>query len=1177
MKKITLWAVSSLLILMTNTVAAQNVWTQHNDQGRTGWYPYETTLNTTNVNKNTFGLSFSHQTDDRIFAQPLVVLRVNIPDKGIKNVVYVATLNNTVYAFDADANANAYWVKNFTNKISAAPGTDCTVCRPATSDDMHPSLCNGGYTDISGNIGIVGTPVIDTTAGTMYFVTKIVNPSDGTIDNHAFIDKTKNEYTYTNTGFHQYLHAIDITTGEERPSSPVEITATVPGTGDGKDAGNMITFDPRRQFDRAGLVLSNGVIYLTFAAHCDFNPSHGWVISYDATTLHQIKAYNATPNDGRGGSWMSGSAPAVDGSGNLYLTTGNSLNEFGDANSIPEVNLYPAILPSDPANRGESVIKLTPNLTLASFFTPFTYLELNDADKDFGTQVMLIPGTNLAMTGCKDDSIYVMDQNNLGGFDPVKNHTAQSIFVSPDALMHSSFSYFGGPTPYVYQFSENSRLRAYPVSGGGLNTSGAITNTAIAGPTGYSGAFLAVSSKGSDASTAVLWAYRAIAGCNANGGDCHGILHAVKADNVTTELWNSDMIDADKINIFNKMSCPSVALGKVYLAANKNALLVYGLKTNTSCVVNVALNKPVTASSEAATVEAKLAVDGDMGSRWSSNFSDNQWIAIDLGARYDICKMAIFWETAFGKDFDLQVSEDGSTWTTVDPVRGNSSLATEFNGACSGRYVRMNGIQRGSGFGYSIYEFQVFGNPASSCPTPSGLSASSVSVNTELLSWSPVFGASQYIIKYRPNNSGSWITRTSNTNSITLSALSCGTIYYDSVGAVCPSDNSNFAAGSFQTEDCPANSCDILPTRYDHVDLGDIGVAGSVCKNATVYTISGSASLDGADGLQFVYTGNGILDQEAHGQLILQDQASSSNKLGIMVRDSLTNTSRFAFIASVSNGNKIVFDYRDVPGGPIHEMNLPGQPLPFWLKVGKIGTQYSASTSPDGVNWTLVAGPVQLNFGSDPANPPNYGMAVTSGDNTLLSTGKIDNFDLAGSAPLPIILSSFTAKKVGQDQVLVSWTTSMEEHVDHFDVQRSGSNASFQTIGTVKAVGESETPQSYSLTDEQPMPGINYYRLNEIDKDGRSFISLVVSVKLADAEGVEVYPNPANSYTNIITRKDPILELNLFDATGKSLDHFQYANGRTTVKLNTASLTPGIYFLSIKTKSKTFRQKLSKQ
>ena len=271
------------------------------------------------------------------------------------------------------------------------------------------------------------------------------------------INNIKDEYNYTTTGFHQYLHAIDIRTGNERPNSPVEITPVVTGTGDGQTSPGLIKFNPRTQFNRAGLVLSNGMVYIAFAAHCDNNPSHGWIVSYDAGSLALVHAYIATPNDGRGGIWMSGTAPAVDESGNIYFTTGNSLNE--DRTSL-NYNTYNA-LPTDPANRGEGVIKLAPDLSLSSYFTPFNYIALDDADKDFPTQVMLIPNTQLAMTGCKDNILYIMNKTNLGGYSAVSNNVVQMVSVQSGATMHSSFAYFGGVAPKVYQFSENSPLKSY--------------------------------------------------------------------------------------------------------------------------------------------------------------------------------------------------------------------------------------------------------------------------------------------------------------------------------------------------------------------------------------------------------------------------------------------------------------------------------------------------------------------------------------------------------------------------------------------------------------------------------------------------------------------------------------------------------------------------------------------
>jgi len=1336
MRLLTLRTITVLCCLCAYPSLAQNVWTQHNDQGRTGWYPFETTLNTANVNQNTFGLAFDYTTDERIFSQPLVILNVNIPNKGNKNVVYVATQNNTVYAFDADVNTPAYWSRNYSGVLPG--GGSCGNCRPAMANEMHPSLCGGSYPDFYGNakIGIVGTPVIDVAAGTIYFVTKVVDPTTPGYDNHGFVSGIKDEYNYKTNGFHQYLHAVDIANGNERPNSPVEIVASSTGVGDGQSTPGVIPFDPRRQMARAGLVLNNGKIYIAFAAHCDFNPSHGWVLKYDAVSLALDKAYNSTPNDGRGGIWMSGTAPAVDGAGNLYFTTGNSLNE--DRTAV-EYNTFNSD-PNDPVNRGESVVKLDANLGIADYFTPFNYIELNDADKDFPIQVMLLPGTNLALTGCKDDSLYIFDRNNLTGFDPAKNNVKQRVFVQNSATMHSSFAYFGGPTPYAYQYSENSQLKAYPVTVNGL--SAAITNNSIASPSGGSGGYLSVSSNGSDPSTGILWAYQGVHGCNANQSLCPGTLHAVSASNITQELWNSDMVSADNIDFFNKFSCPTIALGKVYVTANSNQLKVYGLKANTTCVNNVALGKTAHALTNPG-IESNV-IDDNLATKWTGAGPPTDSIYIDLGGLYNICNIVLIWNpTGFASDYDLKVSVDGINWTTVSQVRGNTQTTTEYTSAVTARYVNMRGITEGPG-NYSIEEFQIFGSPAANtCVQPTSLTASTEatlfpsttpagnlnhenpagievgvrfksSVNgfvkgirfykggaadggthtgklysnggalissavftgetasgwqevdfgapvaitagttyvatyfssqgyyygsanyftsalvngpltapedgdggfpngvylytppapgfptntyhsgnywvepvfiysnsseiSEHLSWDPGVNVNQYIIKYRPNLSASWITRTSPTNSIDIHPLACGTLYNFTVQADCGAMQSPVASGSFTTADCPPTTCDILPTRYYNVDLGDIGVSGSTCfTNATgSFKLEGSGTDIGGndDQFQFAFTTNDIADYNMSGRIAEYNPANNLSKTGIMVRDSLTNTSRFAYLAYRNNG--FVFEYRNAPGGAVATIVIPGTyTIPYWARISKTGTSYTAFLSPNGSDWTEVAGPLQLNFGNDPGNVPNYGMAVTSADNAVLSSGTIDNFSLVVSQPLPILLLSFTAKNINNDHVQVSWSTSMEHLVDYFEIQKSTDNRGFETFAKVQAVGESQVIQNYSVNDNHPVPGTNYYRLKEVDKDGKFFYSSVVSVRIEDNADMEIYPNPAADFTNVHSYKSPITEVRVYDVTGKLLQSLTAADGQQTIRLNTTGLAQGVYVIQVKTEhGDLYRKKL---
>src|SRR5713226_3806662 len=534
------WAASSQMFTTqaTNTTAPfAGVLTQHNDNSRTGANLNESILNINNVNTNQFGLVFTRAVDDQVYAQPLVMNGVSIPGVGARNIVIVATVNDSVYAFDGDdpSVSAPYWQVSFLGPNAVAP----------RNSDMT-GACGGRYQDFSGNIGIVGTPVIDAASGTVYLVAR-------TLENL--------------TTFVQRLHALDVRTGAERTNSPTVIMATYPGSG----AGN--TFDPQRQNQRPGLALVNGIVYISWASHCDWGPYHGWVIGYDAATMQRAVVFNDTPNGGAAGIWMSGQAPAADTNGNLYLSTGNGTVDT-----------------SGGVNRGESFLKLTrsgTNLNITSWFTPYNWLNLENGDVDLGSAgLLLIPGTTLAFSGGKQGVVYLVKRDNMGGLsgDPTADTNVVQTFSVASAQIHGGPIWWDAPDgSYSYIWPSSVHLQQYKFDrAAGMFLLPAYAQGSLAAPNGQPGGILAVSAHGTNAGTGIVWAYHQLTG-DANQSVRPGILHAYNAQNVTSELWNSQQVSArDSVGNYAKFCPPTVANGKVYLATFSSRLNVYGLLPSTA-------------------------------------------------------------------------------------------------------------------------------------------------------------------------------------------------------------------------------------------------------------------------------------------------------------------------------------------------------------------------------------------------------------------------------------------------------------------------------------------------------------------------------------------------------------------------------------------------------------------
>lgn len=336
--------------------------------------------------------------------------------------------------------------------------------------------------------------------------------------------------------------------------------------------GGVLTFDPQRANQRPGLALVNGIVYISWASHCDWGPYHGWVMGYDATTLQRAVVYNDTPNGASGGIWMSGQAPSVDAGGNLYISTGNGT--VGTTSNR-----------RDTINRGESFLKLTrngTNFTIASWFTPYNFTNLENGDVDLGSAgLLLIPGTTLAFSGGKGGTLYLVNRDNMGGLSgstSADTNIIQSIALGSHQF-HTGPVWWDGPgNSYAYVWLAGDFLRQYKFNPAtGMFVVPNYAQSQISATNGQPGGILALSARGTNAGSGILWAASQLDG-DANQAVRRGILIAFNAQNVTNVLWDSEQLSArDAVGNFAKFVPPTVANGKVYLATFSNRLNVYGL------------------------------------------------------------------------------------------------------------------------------------------------------------------------------------------------------------------------------------------------------------------------------------------------------------------------------------------------------------------------------------------------------------------------------------------------------------------------------------------------------------------------------------------------------------------------------------------------------------------------
>jgi len=532
-------------VTVTPLDAVAGVFSWRNDNGLTGQNRQETVLTPAAVSGGGFGKRFSCPVDGYVFAQPLYASNVTAAGTT-QNVVFVATENDSVYAFDADANpCRQLWQASF-----LAPGVT-PVCQPNCSSDV-------GTDNLGPQIGITGTPVIDPKTAILYVVAE-------TKEGGSFVHR---------------LHALDLVTGNEKSGGPVQIRATVPRT-----AGpGSVTFDPQRANQRAALQLIRDAsgktcILIAYGGYDDSGDYNGWLFAYDAATLTQVAVLNTTPDGEQGGIWQSGAAPSVDSNGNIFVVAADGTF---DASSVS--------LPHD--DYGETLLRLQVDSKSAKFdvqdsFTPFNQTALTLQAKDFGSAgILLLPDQagsvahpHLGLAGGKEGKLYLIDRDALGGYSlpPGPDKVVQTLCLDSGGI-YGTPAYFQG-TNMIYVAGAYDFLKAFPLTGGAFATPGCPSAAAPASQSSegfaFPGASPAISSNGLNG--AILWVLDTSGFGGSSSPALPAVLYAYDANGLSKLYQSSPALgDPNAAGPAVKFAVPTVANGKVYVGT-QNELSVFGL------------------------------------------------------------------------------------------------------------------------------------------------------------------------------------------------------------------------------------------------------------------------------------------------------------------------------------------------------------------------------------------------------------------------------------------------------------------------------------------------------------------------------------------------------------------------------------------------------------------------
>ncbi len=569
--------------LCTHLLLSQtNVTTFHYDNARTGQNTQEATLTPSNVNASQFGKLFTTAVDGYVYAQPLYLADLPIAG-GTHNVLYVGTEHDSLYAMDAD-NGAILWQKSFIN-----PGAGITTVTSAAV----------GCTDLIPEIGITSTPVIDPVSGTIYLLAR----------------------TTEGGAQKQRLHALDVSTGAEKFGGPVEISATVNGTGEG---GTTVSFNPLRQMNRPGLLLDHGHVILGWASLCDNGPYYGWVMSYAAGSLAQEAVFNGAPNGTGAGIWQSGDGLAADVNGNLFFATGNGTYD-GNTNG----------------DYGDSIVKLSPpaagTFNVADWFTPYNQAALDASDVDLGAGgVLLLPDLpagsahpHLLVQQGKGGTIYLLDRDNMGQFCSACPRDTQIV----QEILGASAGLWGAPAYWngnVYWGGGRDNTGAEPLKMYSLNAnnSGLLSTAPTSRSTktfSFSTATPIVSSNGT--ANGVFW----ILDNSSFKSTCCQILYAYDATDLGKLLYHSNLAPGarDVPGGSVKFSAPTVVNGKVYVAS-QSSVSGFGIIDTTPAAeapvfsvlagsytgpITVALSDPTPGATVHCTIDGSTPTSGFAGLR----------------------------------------------------------------------------------------------------------------------------------------------------------------------------------------------------------------------------------------------------------------------------------------------------------------------------------------------------------------------------------------------------------------------------------------------------------------------------------------------------------------------------------------------------------------------------------